>query len=638
LRLTTGHGVRAVALLGSDVYDKLLILRALRPELPGALFITTDLDAQFLHPSEYSWARGLMIATTYGLQTSRNFQMHTMPFRDSYQTSVYLATRIVFNTKFREDIGIANGQSREKHDDQAPSTQSLMYEKIPPQVFEVGRQRLVPLKANEKVEGAWNYSDNRSYATPMAIGVLAISLLAIFALHQLRPMAGRVVFVSMAMVLVFTLLGLLIYQNTSSGSGEPIDITSGASSWPAVLIRVFAALLSLIFIWIVVDQLRRNWQDLGNRFFAIQSDIKPEGITLSNLVKEISQSLGSFIGSTRRFRANNVLPVLMIIVLVMVMRLVQPLELPLEDKLWTLIFVFFSLIVIWWSTIYGKIWKNVHVLSINQLTEGCPSSGEATDMWRNYGEYGATEHRFLRTTGYVLVYFTFSSILFTFLGSPSSPCRGEFACGINGATLGISVLLMLVILFLVVDAARLCICWVDSMRVQSFDWTSSRLNDFVQTLKLPVKHAEAWMVVHLIGERTAAVTRLIYYPVIIILLLLLARSTYFDNWDFPQALAIVIGTNFAIALGSIVRLNYIAKSVRYEVLRRLQEEVLAADKPESVEYQATPSERIELVKQLESLRIGAYLRVWDQPPVRATLMLLGGAALTYAEYLSVLVN
>ena len=37
----------------------------------------------------------------------------------------------------------------------------------------------------------------------------------------------------------------------------------------------------------------------------------------------------------------------------------------------------------------------------------------------------------------------------------------------------------------------------------------------------------------------------------------------------------------------------------------------------------------------ENLRIGAYMKVWEQPPVRATLMLLGGVALTYAEYLAV---
>ena len=143
------------------------------------------------------------------------------------------------------------------------------------------------------------------------------------------------------------------------------------------------------------------------------------------------------------------------------------------------------------------------------------------------------------------------------------------------------------------------------------------------------------MKVHLIGERTAEVTQLIYYPVLIILLMLLARSTYFDNWDFPQALAIVVGLNFIITLGSIVRLNFVARSVREDILRKLQEEKLAADKPKSKSYESDPAERKELIHQLEELQIGAYLKVWDQPAVRATLLLLGGVALTFAEYFSV---
>ena len=158
----------------------------------------------------------------------------------------------------------------------------------------------------------------------------------------------------------------------------------------------------------------------------------------------------------------------------------------------------------------------------------------------------------------------------------------------------------------------------------------------MQRLKLSDSHTIAWMKVHLIGERTAEVTRLIYYPVMIILLMLLARSTYFDNWDFPQALAIVVGLNFVIALGSIVRLNFVARSVREDILRELQEEKLAADKPESESYEPNPTERKELISQLEELQMGAYLRVWDQPAVRATLLLLGGVALTFAEYIAVI--
>ena len=42
------RNICAVGVLGSDIYDKMLVLEAVRPELPAAVFFTTDLDALYL--------------------------------------------------------------------------------------------------------------------------------------------------------------------------------------------------------------------------------------------------------------------------------------------------------------------------------------------------------------------------------------------------------------------------------------------------------------------------------------------------------------------------------------------------------------------------------------------------------------
>jgi hypothetical protein len=39
---TSDKRIKAIGILGGDVFDKLLILRALRPEFPKALFFTTE--------------------------------------------------------------------------------------------------------------------------------------------------------------------------------------------------------------------------------------------------------------------------------------------------------------------------------------------------------------------------------------------------------------------------------------------------------------------------------------------------------------------------------------------------------------------------------------------------------------------
>ena len=96
-----GEGLRAVGVLGSDVYDKLLILKALRRTLPGTLFFTNSLDARLGHPDEWQSARNLIVVSPFGLQLTEKWKRKPMdvsqlgqilPFRDSYQTAVYAST------------------------------------------------------------------------------------------------------------------------------------------------------------------------------------------------------------------------------------------------------------------------------------------------------------------------------------------------------------------------------------------------------------------------------------------------------------------------------------------------------------------------------------------------------------------
>ena len=61
------NGVKAIGLVGSDVYDKLLILQALRSRFKDKIFFTTDLDARYLHEDQKDWARNLVVASNFGL-------------------------------------------------------------------------------------------------------------------------------------------------------------------------------------------------------------------------------------------------------------------------------------------------------------------------------------------------------------------------------------------------------------------------------------------------------------------------------------------------------------------------------------------------------------------------------------------
>ncbi len=84
--------IGAIGIVGSDVYDTLLILQALRPRFPGAVFFTTELDARLWHQSEWEWSRNLVVISSYGLELHPKFQQQVSPFRDSSQTALFAAT------------------------------------------------------------------------------------------------------------------------------------------------------------------------------------------------------------------------------------------------------------------------------------------------------------------------------------------------------------------------------------------------------------------------------------------------------------------------------------------------------------------------------------------------------------------
>ena len=87
-----GGELRAIGLVGSDFYDKLLMLQALRDRFPEVIFFTTDLDARYLQPEFLKFTRNLVITSSFGLSLHPSLQDTVPPFRNSYQTSLFFAS------------------------------------------------------------------------------------------------------------------------------------------------------------------------------------------------------------------------------------------------------------------------------------------------------------------------------------------------------------------------------------------------------------------------------------------------------------------------------------------------------------------------------------------------------------------
>lgn len=91
LRDRGGSGIGAIGVLGTDAYDKLLVLQALKSRMPAKLYFSTDLDARMLQRGQAETARNLVLAAPYGLTLTRDLQQDVPPFRDSLQSAVFVA-------------------------------------------------------------------------------------------------------------------------------------------------------------------------------------------------------------------------------------------------------------------------------------------------------------------------------------------------------------------------------------------------------------------------------------------------------------------------------------------------------------------------------------------------------------------
>ena len=108
-----GSGIRAIGLLGSDIYDKFMILRAQRPQFPDAVFFTNNYDAHFERRDVWDDAHNLIIASPFGSTLPEIYsQQHIAPFRDNNQTSMYVGTLVATGRMKKEQAESLSWQPR----------------------------------------------------------------------------------------------------------------------------------------------------------------------------------------------------------------------------------------------------------------------------------------------------------------------------------------------------------------------------------------------------------------------------------------------------------------------------------------------------------------------------------------------
>ncbi|MEY2562062.1 MAG: hypothetical protein QOH88_255 [Verrucomicrobiota bacterium] len=253
-----GRSVSAVGILGSDIYDKMLILQAMRDELRSAIFFTTDLDALYLERGNQHFTRNLIVAGGDGLDVNQNLLAtpgsYVPPMRDGYQT--VLANKVLSL--------LAPGD---------PKSATTPTPSVTPKIFEIAPGRNIDLKAGGP---ATSPNPKRNFVLRMLsftwVNILAFAVGLANAFLILRAIFTRVaksdtnqsdvvfapmkpwwrVFVytevALALFAIGTLLFFLGWRKDALLLGEPLAL--GISIWPSVLIRLLAFLVAILLLMI----------------------------------------------------------------------------------------------------------------------------------------------------------------------------------------------------------------------------------------------------------------------------------------------------------------------------------------------------------------------------------------------------
>ena len=244
---TKGEGrIAAIGLIGTDVYDKLLLLTALRPHFPHVKFFTTDMDARLSHATEYLQTKNLLIVSHYDLFLHRDFTNNRLgPFRDSYQTATHLAAHLAIYNGF--EPGSSKNENQKTSFKQGffknpwgvnPGDQpSKCKQRLVPLVFEIGRQGAVRLTPDSISQP--NLSDSKKFSVhPPARGSAVKN-------RQLFLALGGTAILASVILMLFTYINIhkpsaAIFEQANGPRGQPSAATAATGTRANALLALSA--------------------------------------------------------------------------------------------------------------------------------------------------------------------------------------------------------------------------------------------------------------------------------------------------------------------------------------------------------------------------------------------------------------
>lgn len=650
-----GARLKAVGVLGSDVFDKLLVLKALRRALPGVLFFTNNLDARFGHPDEWNSARNLIVASPFGLRLREQWngeygpfdlQGKILPFRDAYQTAAYTATLLASNDKamqlLENRVQQLKAQALQDPGDNAGKEKRLPQLLGLPRLFEIAQSGPYELPGSiyDKNKTAelhperdirwWN---GARIATSLGIG-FAFALLIAWISFVLRGQAYKwkstpvadsnarkgdvprcfelsvsrrflavpsgAVFIA-AVLLAWFVVFIAAYLQRSDG--EPFVWMEGISIWPTETLRLLVFFMAAWFFFKTNGSLHENEDTILKNF-----GLRPLEICVArNCPVPSIQSHEIF----QNFIRKRILPYRCA---------------PLFSQL--------------------RYRQTIAVLTVRNWRVEWKNRVFAHKLWRRYIHAGMLRFRIWRVLPLMICYIIAALCLIMMLGFPPVPYRGPASLVLDYIFLSLAVSGSIFITFYIADATILNRRLIDYLVQKKTVWPAAAYDRLRQRWKVsegqeqcasvapgssgpdipPGKLLDEYLDIDLIATRTEVVGGLIYYPFVLITLLIVSRISLFDNWTWPAGLLIVIAGNGTYAAWSAWRLRRTAENARQIALKNLND-ILIARTAEGKGPEAEAQTARETILMIKEENRGAFAAISHHPLIGALLLPSGGAGI-----------
>jgi hypothetical protein len=623
--------VFAIGILGSDLHDKMLILQALRPKFPAAVFFTTDLDARMFDSAYEQATRGLIVASGFDLRPAECDPSASFPpFRTNYQTAIFHAVRQAFPR------GTASDETR------AARCQVIDKPAAVVRLYEIGRHGPIALvnpaapvdPAVPRTESSRNgptelvnpaavpsppdpttrgLAPGKSADWLLAFFYFTLTLAGVYLLydpairrflrtHPLGALGLLVLVILLALGLWYAFShSVLVYPLRPPGvPTEPFSLASGTSGWIPIYLTTLAVALSVLFVPLMFMERARALGEIERRYITnAAADSRPRSVSAQSYREGFARDWAwlrcrgaSLAGRLKRVRGG-----------------LDETTGPGEQA---------------GSGAVATPGAGASDDGPALPAEGSRESDQAQALWQRHRRRVRLDLRLLGPLSLALLFFFFVMSLFPAIGgnSGTGALRGEdlrqFMINLRPLSIfGVSVLV-----FLYLDLAFCARHLIAELSPKTVSWPEPVRRRYAdEELRVDISLVDRWISLRVVARYADMAVRAAVYPLLVLLLLVAARLPWFDTTVLSPAILIAFVVLAFYLLLSAWIVQRAARRLRAATLGDYRDQLRdAAARPGGL----PPRRQLEnLIERVETMHDFAFQRFSENPLIKLAILPFG---------------